>query len=280
MASKPEHYTIMIVPDTAGTDRHYSIKRATVQWLIGIGIVVGIALIIGLYYYIPRALHYNKLQAKNSKLMEERFQVMRILDDYNRIKNMDNYIRSVLGAEISPEKVGNTPPVNMADMDSVERSRITRPIPQLPHSSINLLENVPSLPPVDGYVTQDFYNNAVFYDDNHFGLDIIARQGEVVKAAAAGLVVFSNWTYQYGNTIIIDHGDGYITLYGHNQRNIVRERQWVDRGEPIAFLGNTGKSRGPHLHFEIWKDGQPVNPKNYIFIYSDNDVSVEHEKME
>lgn len=276
---KPDRYTIMVVPDKAGTGRNYSIKRKTLKWVVGVLVIFLVSTAVGMYYYIPRALGYNSLRAKNQQLMEERFQVMRILDDYNRIQNIDSYLRNLMGAQISPEKVegANYAPV---ELDSVQRTRVNRSIPSLPHYGINLLENVPSLPPVDGYVTQDFFNEAVFFDDNHFGLDIIARQGEVVKAAAAGLVVFSNWTYQYGNTIILDHGGGYLTIYGHNQRNIVKERQWIERGEPIAFLGNTGISRGPHLHFEVWKDGQPRNPKDYIFIYEDNDVSVEHESME
>jgi len=276
---KPERYTIMVVPDTAGTSRNFSLKRKTLLWLLALGFLVLVVVGVGLYYYVPRALNYNNLQAKNERLMAERFQVMRILEDYNRIRNMDSYIREVLGAKISPEKIDGGDSGTMT-LDSLQRTRVTRAIPELPHSAIDLLENVPSLPPVDGYVTQDFYNEAVFHDDNHFGLDIIARQGEVIKAAASGLVVFSNWTYQYGNTIILYHGDGYITVYSHNQRNIVLEREWVERGEPIAFLGNTGKSRGPHLHFEIWKNGQPENPKNYIFIYEDNDVSVERQKLD
>lgn len=276
---KPERYTIMVVPDTAGTSRNFSLKRTTVKWLITLAVVLVIALGAGLYYYVPRALNYDNLEAKNDLLMEERFQVMRILEDYNRIRSMDNYIRELLGAKISPEKVPNQDFAGTV-LDSLQKSRVTRAIPSLPHSAINLLENVPSLPPVDGYVTQDFFNEAVFFDDNHYGLDIIARQGEVVKAAASGLVVFSNWTYKYGNTIILDHGNGYLSIYGHNQRNIIRDREWVERGEPIAFLGNTGISRGPHLHFEIWKDGQPRNPKEFIFIYEDNDVSVERQKLD
>lgn len=271
--NKPSRYTIMVVPDSAGENRSFSLKRSTLIKLFAGLIVLLIIAAGGTYYYLPRALSFNSVQAKNEKLMKERFQVLRILDDYSRIKSMDTYIRQLLGGEVGAEKIPEED-YGTVQLDSVQLSRVQRKIPSVPNYSFDLLENVPSLPPVDGYVTQDFYTNAVFNDDNHYGLDIIARQGEVVKAAASGLVVFSNWTYQYGNTVIIDHGNGYITVYGHNQRNIVEERQHVERGEPIAFLGSTGISRGPHLHFEIWKNGQPRNPKDYIFIYEDNDVSV------
>jgi len=276
---KSRRYTIMIVPDTAGKSWDFTLKYTTLRWIAIVMGVLALLLAVASAYYIPRALNYNKLQATNDQLMEERFQVVRILDDYNRIQNINRYIQNVLGGQISPERVG-ADGIEFLPMDSVQQSRINQNIPTLPHSSLNLVENIPSFPPVDGYVTQDFYNNAVFFDDNHFGLDVIARQGEVVRSAAAGLVVFSNWTYQYGNTVIVDHGSGYITIYGHNERNIVREREWVERGQPIAFLGNTGISRGPHLHFEVWKDGEPRNPKEFIFIYEDNDVSVNHEEIE
>lgn len=276
---KPERYTVMIVPDTAGSGRDFTISRKALRWsLVGGGVAIVLAMI-ALAVYLPRALRYDELKARNATLMEERFQVMRIMEDYNEMREMNSYIRNLLGSRLAPGTEGGreTHPV---PLDSFQRSRVNRVIPELPHPEVNLLENVPSLAPVDGYVTQGFYDEAVFYDNNHLGLDVIARQGEVVKAAAGGLVIFSNWTYRYGNTVILAHGHGYVTVYSHNQRNVVKERQWVERGEPVAFLGNTGISRGPHLHFEIWKDGQPQDPKQYIFMYQNQDVSVKQSAMD
>ncbi len=269
----------MVVPDTAGSGRSFSISRRTLRWSMFGGIVLLLALGAGLAYFLPRALKYDSVKAQNTRLMEERFKVMRILDDYNEMRDMNNYIRSLLGARLAPDK-GADGDYQPSPMDSLQRSRVKRVVPTLPHPDINLLENVPSLAPVDGYVTHGFYDNAVFYDDNHYGVDIIASQGEVVKAAAGGLVVFSDWTYRYGNMVILAHGGGYVTVYSHNQRNVVREREWVERGQPVAFLGNTGISRGPHLHFEIWKDGKPRNPKEFIFMYQDQDVSVKQRDLE
>jgi len=81
--------------------------------------------------------------------------------------------------------------------------------------------------------------------------------------------MFANWTYDYGYLIILDHGGGLLSYYGHNQRLLKSERSYVGRGEPIAMLGNSGKSSGPHLHFEIRKDGRPVDPKDYLLAFSD-----------
>lgn len=94
----------------------------------------------------------------------------------------------------------------------------------------------------------------------HHGIDIAAPIGTPVKAAADGLVIFSGWSGGYGYVIIIKHMGGYYTVYGHNRMNLVRKGQRVRRGQIIAYLGNTGRSTGPHLHFEIRKQRRPLNP--------------------
>ena len=77
-------------------------------------------------------------------------------------------------------------------------------------------------------------------------------------------MVFVNWIYEGGNIIIIDHLNGFLSFYKHNKRFLVEEKEFIKRGQPIALMGNSGVSSGTHLHFEIWKNGIPVNPKDYI----------------
>jgi murein DD-endopeptidase MepM/ murein hydrolase activator NlpD len=115
--------------------------------------------------------------------------------------------------------------------------------------------------PAQGFVTQGF-NPA----RNHFGLDIAGQSGTPVFAAGDGIVVFAGWTYDDGNMVIIAHGAGYLTMYKHNKALLKRPRDGVRRGETIALLGTSGKtSLGPHLHFEVWKNGLPQNPADYLF---------------
>lgn len=140
---------------------------------------------------------------------------------------------------------------------------------------INFLENVPTFPPVNGYVTRGLVLHELDLEVNHEGIDIAAPTGEVVAAAASGLVVLSRWTEDLGYMIILSHGDGYFTVYGHNQINLVSARQWVERGQPIGLVGDTGISQGPHLHFEIWKDARAIDPRLFIDLYRTQDVSVE-----
>ena len=121
-----------------------------------------------------------------------------------------------------------------------------------------------------GFLTKDFQEEGWFAPKTHSGIDIVAKKGSVIRSAGTGVIVFANWTYDYGNLIIINHDGGLISYYGHNQRILKPENGFVRKGEPIALLGNSGKSSGPHLHFEIQKDGVPVDPKKYILAFNEN----------
>jgi len=91
-----------------------------------------------------------------------------------------------------------------------------------------------------------------------------ADAGTGVLAAGSGQVIYAGWLGSYGNAIIIDHGKGLSTLYAHLSSIAVREGEAVNRGERIGNVGSTGLSTGPHLHFEVRKNGDPVNPTSYI----------------
>lgn len=90
---------------------------------------------------------------------------------------------------------------------------------------------------------------------HHNGLDIAAPLGTPVKPVAPGTVVFSGWKSGYGNTVILDHNDGMVTVYAHHASNNVSEGEYVDMGTVIALSGSSGRSTGPHLHFEAWRSG-------------------------
>jgi murein DD-endopeptidase MepM/ murein hydrolase activator NlpD len=100
--------------------------------------------------------------------------------------------------------------------------------------------------------------------DLHTGMDISSRPGVPIKATADGIVSFSGRSGANGNLVAVEHGFGYQTFYAHNKKNIVKIGQVVKRGEIIAYVGSTGSSTGPHVHYEIWKDGKSVNPKRHL----------------
>lgn len=95
----------------------------------------------------------------------------------------------------------------------------------------------------------------------HKGIDISVPEGTPVKPVAAGTVVYSGFRTGYGNTIIVEHPDGMTTIYAHHSANLATFGQQVDKDTVIAFSGSTGRSTGPHLHFEAWKDGENITPE-------------------
>lgn len=121
----------------------------------------------------------------------------------------------------------------------------------------------PKLPPVGGTITSAVGMRIDPIDGkwrHHNGIDIAVPEGTPVTPVAAGVVVFSGQRPGYGNTILIEHDNGMITLYGHNSRLVADAGQRVDRNTVIALSGNTGRSTGPHLHFEAWQAGINVTP--------------------
>lgn len=134
-------------------------------------------------------------------------------------------------------------------------------------SQRSLLASTPTIWPVRGWVTSSFGQRISPFTGRlqmHEGLDICARPGTPVKTAADGVVIYSGWKTDFGKLVTIDHGYGYRTRYGHLMKIYVKNGQRVKRGDTIGALGNTGRSTGPHLHYEVKVRGLPVNPKTYL----------------
>jgi murein DD-endopeptidase MepM/ murein hydrolase activator NlpD len=128
-------------------------------------------------------------------------------------------------------------------------------------------DHTPSIRPCDGYYSSGYgYRIDPFTGQRRFhrGLDICAPIGTPIVAPAAGSVASVKWNGGLGLTLKIDHGNDLVTRYCHCSRVLVKRDQEVVRGEIIAYVGESGKSTGPHLHYEVWADGKTVNPWQYI----------------
>lgn len=130
------------------------------------------------------------------------------------------------------------------------------------------LLNFPTIWPVRGSISSGFGWRLNPFggtrNEFHAGIDIPARVGTPIRAAGGGTVAFAGTQNGYGNTVIIDHGGGITTKYAHNSRNSVRVGQRVERGDIIAYVGSTGRSTGPHLHYEVRRNGTAINPVPFL----------------
>ena len=134
------------------------------------------------------------------------------------------------------------------------------------------MENIPAIQPV---LNKDLKRVASGYGVRidpvyhvrkfHQGMDFTAPTGTEIFATGNAKVIFTGWKQGYGNTIILDHGFGYKTVYAHLYKSLVRKGQRVKRYDIIGLVGNTGKSTGPHLHYEVRLNDRPVDPRNYYF---------------
>jgi murein DD-endopeptidase MepM/ murein hydrolase activator NlpD len=127
-----------------------------------------------------------------------------------------------------------------------------------------LLASIPSLNPVNGFIASTFGYRTSPFREFHKGLDLAAEYGTTVRATAAGMVASAGWDGGYGIKVDIDHGNGYHTWYCHLSHADVTAGMRVTKGEPIARVGSTGESTGPHLHYQVMRMGEAIDPQPFL----------------
>ena len=244
-------YTVMFIPDDEKSVKSYHFSKKGFLFILFCITSIAVSSVFTIIFFIPKIKDYYDLKNQNAKILSERMEVLNLSRDLNRIQQMDAFIRSSLGASVDFDKR----PVVIDSVSGVFKKNIKK---------VSYIENIPSLAPINGYVSQHSEQSGFFVKAAHNGIDIVAKKGEPILASASGVVVFSGWTYEFGNMIIIYHGDDYFTHYGHNKQNFKKQLDIVKRGEVIALVGSTGISTGPHLHFEVWREFSPVDPMLYF----------------
>jgi murein DD-endopeptidase MepM/ murein hydrolase activator NlpD len=140
----------------------------------------------------------------------------------------------------------------------------------------SLYHATPNMWPTEGQITSLFgYRFDPIADESgefHAGVDIANSADTLIYATADGTVRFQGWSHGYGRMILIDHGYGVSTLYGHTSKAVVKAGDRVSRGQVIAYMGTTGRSTGAHLHYEVWRNGRPVNPMAFLKVRSGEEL--------
>lgn len=199
--------------------------------------------------------------------LEESF--VSVINKFNYENNFDVEIASSRSLTLGRESLGNENVViddefeRLINLDISEYNNVIEDI----ENKLNYLESKPDLVPVSGRISSSFgwrRHPVTGGSDFHDGVDIVGDVGDDIKAAGAGVVTYSGYSGTYGKVIIISHGYGYKSVYAHNNKNLVPVGEEIKKGQVIAEIGMTGRSTGPHVHFEVHKDGEVINPKDLI----------------
>ena len=262
---KSKNISILFIPDSGEKQRQISLSVSflIIFSLFMFFLVTGSVVTLIQNFSVMKS--HKELERKYGDLISERLAVRKLISDLNRMKYLDGQIRKSLTGDLqlddSPDHNSESTYLEMGD-----------------HISGYDIASIPSQIPIRGYLTQKMELLSDSKTKNHYGIDNSAVEGTPVAASAGGLVVFSGWSYDLGNHIVLYHGDGYFTQYGHLQDLMVEARESVSLGEAIAHVGNTGISSGPHLHFEIWREGTVLDPLEFFPQYKQNDLSADFEK--
>ncbi len=256
-------FTFIIIPQNDDHNWQFSIQSYWILFFAIFFFFICVGIIGFSFYSIPKLKDYNNLETKYNQTLHERLSVMNLLDDLEHLKYMDMQIRKSLGADFDLEHLQVD--TGKIYTDTFEYSEKSLPV--------SFIGNIPSHLPLDGFITQRMNISSVIHDQNHYGIDITAVEGDPVYASATGIVIFSGWTYDLGNIVILHHNNGYFTHYGHLQNFMTKQRDYIKRGDVIGLAGSTGITTGPHLHFEIWKKGEVMNPLDFFPSYLEKDLS-------
>jgi len=253
-----KYINFLIIPAGKEESRSFRLSVAFFRFLIFLLVILLFLISGGFLAYWKLGslvLENNQLKEENFKLVKSLKQVDQLKEELVTLQNFQKKIRSSFEGYLKVEAP--------ADQDSISWNELNFESMDIGRSR-SLFNNIPSLIPVEGFIARG-YEPSSLLSDAHLGIDIAAKTGTPVRAPADGVVLFEGWTNDGGYTLVILHAFGFITLYKHNQVNMVRELEKVKKGQVIALLGNSGKiTSGPHLHYEIWRNNQPVNPINYL----------------
>ncbi len=301
VAPKTQVFTVIVVSDHSQAIRKFRVPRKLLQKAayVGAGVALVGLLIIGHYFALLGSSSENAvLKEENAQLRSQillvQEKVAHISATLDRVERFDAKLRTAVTQLQDPERNLAIGPVGEAGADAAipgpapaaeanlsalpgklssletEASRQEQSLRELQEyfdDQRSLLASTPSIWPTRGWVTSDFGTRIDPYTAErkmHQGMDIASPHGQMVYTPSDGTVVFLGTEGGYGKVLVIDHGYGVKTRYGHLSETHVHLGDRVKRGDKVASVGNTGRSTGPHLHYEVRVNGIPENPRKFI----------------
>ena len=256
MKKRERFLSVIIVPHHRGRQWSCEVSYTALRWLLagaGVLVLTVAILIVGYGKIYWRAGQYELMRKRQTAMEAEFAKLQQFRTELSKIRTTESRVRQMLGVPKQPDTLsvaavaqgsGNVAP---AGNDSGRRSAARDAGSQ---------RLTPNLMPTRGWISSGI--NA-----EHRGVDIAAGLDQPVLATADGMVAFAGWDSYYGNKVEIRHGERFITIYGHCAKIMVKQGQLVRKGQVIALVGSSGKSTGPHLHYEMLVGGKVIDPSIY-----------------
>lgn len=263
--------SILIVPDD-GKMRKYVFSERRIKIFIGIIICIVGGIIWFAFQYgnlISKDMKIRVLEARNKELMDKSSKLILFEDEFNVLKSQTTKIANMLGVQYSeivalPKKQSDSGEVTTAAaIPNEQNAGAPVSLPDIPSGtptnkpSITGEKKVPCIYPVEGVISQKF-------SSEHSGVDFAAKFGAEVLSTMDGEIAYAGWDETFGYIVRIKNDNGYMTVYGHLSKFKVEEGNTVRCGDLIGFVGSTGRSSAPHLHYEVLLNGTPQNPENFL----------------
>ena len=273
-------FSIIIIPDSGGKTRTYTISRFGARILMGVFICIvgGTGWLIFEYgNIIEKSLKINALNRENEEMREKYAKLELFTQEFNKLKNRTNKIANLLGVRQTSEHSSTKVAISFSSNKQLP-SQIISPSPEITsstsqaksQSSVILPKDltskekteqslIPSIYPTKGWITQNF-------SPTHNGIDFAAELGTPVFSTMSGTVIFTGWDEIFGNIVKITNKQWFKTVYGHLAGISVVKGLRITKGDLIGFVGSTGKSSAPHLHYEVWLNGVLQDPERYLIL--------------
>jgi murein DD-endopeptidase MepM/ murein hydrolase activator NlpD len=289
---KKKTYTIFVLSDPSPSYKKFTLRRSTIIKTIAGLVLLSAAAVLVVYHSAQvsiQAARYQELTENVKQLKEENFHlsvatnrffqkisnIESFQEQLSKIAGQDGYdasprMPSGSGEEIFDYEMYDTDILNTLPLLEDKTARLEEKFQDLLdyyQKNTDLLASTPAIWPAKGYISSYFrYRFDPFSGKREFhpGIDIVSDFGSKVRCTADGVVRFAKRKGSYGKVVCVKHKFGYETRYGHLSKIVVKENQNVKRGDVIGYLGSTGKSTGPHLHYEVLYNNKNVNPLHYM----------------
>jgi murein DD-endopeptidase MepM/ murein hydrolase activator NlpD len=279
-------FSLIFVPDQEKDPKSISMSYGKGMLLLAALSLLAVHILMGgINYFRVAKLTADKhsLLRENADFRERNKRIDQIAKEFNEIRKTDEKIRKAFGATLG---VGEQPnPKSESDKAPTSPKSGSAAVAEVPaeqsesklsgSSAMYFVskkeadffnpENLPTLLPLNGVMTTHFRDGGMLLGRSHWGIDIAAQKGTAIQAAGSGVVLLADWTPDFGYMVIVSHGMGFTSYYGHTMQVLVEQGAVIKKGQVIALVGSSGISSAPHLHFEIWKNGKPINPEDFLY---------------